>query len=130
MKNEQAALQIKNLTKTFGGITAVSDLSFDLKQKEIMGIIGPNGAGKTTVFNLITGVYKPTEGQVIFQGKDITNFVPEKIVKLGIARTFQNIRLFKKLTVLENVITALDLNYPKYNIWRACLSTFPIFPTK
>ena len=128
--SEQITLRVENLTKNFGGISAVSDLTFELKSKEIMGIIGPNGAGKTTVFNLVTGVYQPTSGKVYFEGKDITNMHPDQLVKLGIARTFQNIRLFKKLTVLENVITALDLNYPKYNVAEALFTNLPFVNNK
>lgn len=100
-------LELKNVTKTFGGIVAVKDVSFSTESGEIVGLIGPNGAGKTTIFNLITGVYKPTEGKILFKGRDITDATPVAIVKGGIARTFQNIRLFNKLSVLENIRTVL-----------------------
>jgi len=123
-------MEIKNLSKSFGGIVAVDDLTFDIKKGEIMGIIGPNGAGKTTVFNLITGVYKPTAGSVIFDGEDITGMAPDVLVRKGIARTFQNIRLFKNLTVLDNVVTALDLNYPLYNLTEAIAFNLPFVPCK
>lgn len=100
-------LELKNVTKAFGGIIAVKDVSFFIESGEIIGLIGPNGAGKTTIFNLITGVYKPTEGNIVFEGRDITGATPVSIVKGGIARTFQNIRLFNKLSVLENIRTVL-----------------------
>jgi branched-chain amino acid transport system ATP-binding protein len=101
-------LELKGVTKCFGGITACKDISFDLQPGKIMGLIGPNGAGKTTAFNLITGVYGLTSGAVIFNDQLITGKRPDQIVRLGIARTFQNIRLFKKLSVLDNVCIALD----------------------
>ena len=97
-------LSIKNLTKRFGGLMAVNDVSFDVGQGKIVGLIGPNGAGKTTVFNLITGNYIPDEGRIVFNGQDLVGLKTHKIVSLGIARTFQTIRLFKNLTVLENVL--------------------------
>ena len=101
-----AILEAVNLTKKYRGLTAVQSYSLRLKPGIIHGLIGPNGAGKTTVFNMLTSLVKPTEGQVLFLGKDITNSRPDQIAKLGIARTFQNIRLFKGLTVLENVLIA------------------------
>lgn len=101
------ALELKNLTKQFGGIVAVKDVSLSVHKGEIVGLIGPNGAGKTTIFNLITGVYKATEGNILFEDKDITGASPVSIVQAGIARTFQNIRLFNKLSVLENIRTVL-----------------------
>ncbi len=103
-------LETKKLTMEFGGVRAVADLNLDIKEGQISSIIGPNGAGKTTSFNMITGVYHPTEGNVILDGKDITGMRPDLITKLGIARTFQNIRLFKELTVFENVIIAKHTN--------------------
>jgi branched-chain amino acid transport system ATP-binding protein len=96
-------LEIKNLCKSFGGLRACSDVSFQLRQNSLTGLIGPNGAGKTTVFNLITGVYLPTEGEVLYNGVDISGLPPHTINQMGIARTFQNIRLFPNLTVLDNV---------------------------
>lgn len=100
----EAILRTDNITMQFGGLTAVSDLSLQLMPGEIIGLIGPNGAGKTTVFNMITGVYKPTQGRIYYKGRDITGLKPDRITSLGIARTFQNIRLFESMSVLENVM--------------------------
>ena len=97
-------LNIKNLTKRFGGVLAVNDVSFEVGTGSIMGLIGPNGAGKTTVFNLITGIYRPDQGEITFDGKSIVNLLTHRIISLGIARTFQTIRLFQNLSVLENVL--------------------------
>ncbi len=97
-------LSLQNLLKTFGGLVAVRDVSFDVEEGAIIGLIGPNGAGKTTVFNLITGNYRPNSGQVIFDGRNITRTPTHKIVQLGIARTFQTIRLFQEMSVLENAL--------------------------
>ena len=96
-------LEVKNLTKKFGGLTAVNDFSFEIKRGEFVGLIGPNGAGKTTVFNLISGFEKPSSGTIHFDGMDITGLRPYKIVNLGIARTFQLVRSFKYLDLLDNV---------------------------
>ena len=97
-------LGLQDLTKSFGGLMAVNEVSFDVEEGAIVGLIGPNGAGKTTVFNLITGNHRSDRGAVRFEGKDITNWLTHRIVKLGIARTFQTIRLFQNLSVLENVL--------------------------
>ncbi len=97
-------LQAKGLGKHFGGVQAVTDYSLSLRRGEIKGLIGPNGAGKTTVFNLLSGVLKPSSGSIAFCGRDITRAAPEGVAALGLARTFQNIRLFNDLTVLENVM--------------------------
>jgi branched-chain amino acid transport system ATP-binding protein len=97
-------LQIQDVTMRFGGVTAIDKLSVNVQKGEIYGLIGPNGAGKTTIFNNITGNYIPTEGKIIFDGEEITGTKPNKVVDFGIARTFQNIRLFKSMTVLENVL--------------------------
>jgi len=97
-------LTLDNVTKTFGGLTAVDDVSFKVPHGAIFGLIGPNGAGKTTVFNLITGNYKPNQGGIVFNDQAITGKVTHKIVELGIARTFQTIRLFQNMSVLENVL--------------------------
>lgn len=100
----QELLRTQQLTMEFGGLRAVSDLNLVIAPGEIVGLIGPNGAGKTTVFNVITGVYRPTSGQVIFGDRDITGWKPNLITAQGIARTFQNIRLFNTMTVMENVM--------------------------
>jgi branched-chain amino acid transport system ATP-binding protein len=97
-------LETIGVTKRFGGLTAVDDVSFAIPERSIVSIIGPNGAGKTTFFNILTGLYKPTLGRVAFEGKNITSGRPDRIMKLGIARTFQNIRLFGTMTALENVM--------------------------
>lgn len=103
-----ALLEVSNLGIAFGGLQAVSQLDLKIEKGHLYGLIGPNGAGKTTVFNMLTGVYKPTEGNIVLDGNDITGATPEAISKAGIARTFQNIRLFKKMTVIENVKTAMQ----------------------
>ena len=97
-------LELESITKSFGGLMAVNEVSFDVEERAIVGLIGPNGAGKTTVFNLITGNHRSDRGAVRFEGNDITNWPTYRIVKLGIARTFQTIRLFQNLSVLENVL--------------------------
>jgi len=93
-----------SITKAFGGLVAVSDVSFEIPQGSIVSIIGPNGAGKTTFFNMLTGLYRPTRGRIAFEGRDITHTRPDRITKRGIARTFQNIRLFSTMSALENVM--------------------------
>ena len=98
-------LEIKWLTHRFGCLCAISDFNLDLGEGELLGIIGPNGAGKTTVFNLITGVFRPTEGSIRFRGTDLVGRPPYEIVRLGVARTFQNIRLFGDLSVLATTRT-------------------------
>ncbi|MDZ4816588.1 MAG: ABC transporter ATP-binding protein [Verrucomicrobiota bacterium] len=100
-------LEVEHCTIRFGGLTAISDLNFTVEPGIIAGLIGPNGAGKTTAFNLITGIYHPTEGAVNFQGKNVSKLKPHEINRAGIARTFQNIRLFKNMTVLQNVTVAM-----------------------
>ncbi|HWQ29818.1 MAG TPA: ABC transporter ATP-binding protein [Negativicutes bacterium] len=113
-------LELKNLTKSFGGLTAVGNVDFELPEGSICGLIGPNGAGKTTIFNLITGVYKVSDGRILFRDNDITDKEPYMIAGRGITRTFQNIRLFKKLTVYENVLIACHSN-GSYNLMEALL---------
>ena len=111
-------LEIRNLTMRFGGLTAVKAFSAAIPRRGIVGLIGPNGAGKTTCFNMITGFYKPTEGQVVFDGRDITGSPPHHVCRSGIARTFQNIRLFGNETVLENVMIGSHLRQ-KTGWWQA-----------
>lgn len=101
-----AQLELKNISVRFGGLLALSSLSFTIGQGKIVGLIGPNGAGKTTVFNVLTGVYQASEGDVLFDGKSILKYNPHQIFEKGIARTFQNIRLFSKMTALENAMVA------------------------
>ncbi len=101
-------LSTENLGITFGGLKAVSEVNLNVYKNEIVGLIGPNGAGKTTVFNMLTGVYEPTEGRILLNGTVINGKKPHDIVSMGIARTFQNIRLFKALTVAENVAVAFN----------------------
>ena len=100
-------LELKGVTQIFGGVTALKDVSFSINQGEITGVIGPNGAGKTTLFNIVTGIYSQTSGQVLFEGKDISRLPAEQLAKRGMVRTFQNIELFGKMTVLENVMVGL-----------------------
>lgn len=102
-----ALLEVKNLTKNFGGLTAVGDVTIELNEGELVGLIGPNGAGKTTLFNLLTGVYVPSEGTVTLDGVVLNGKTPYKIASLGLSRTFQNIRLFKNMTVLDNVLIGM-----------------------
>ncbi|KXZ39138.1 amino acid/amide ABC transporter ATP-binding protein 1, HAAT family (TC 3.A.1.4.-) [Alkalithermobacter thermoalcaliphilus JW-YL-7 = DSM 7308] len=103
-------LKIENITKQFGGLTAVGNVDFQVQKGSIFGLIGPNGAGKTTIFNLITGIYKITDGKIIFEDKRIDNLRPFEVANCGITRTFQNIKLFKKLTTYENILTACHNN--------------------
>ena len=103
-------LDLKNVTIKFGGLTAVSDFSISIGEGELVGLIGPNGAGKTTAFNLITGVYQPTSGEIKFAGKNTLGVKPNQLAGLGIARTFQNIRLFRSMSVLDNVRVAARLH--------------------
>lgn len=109
-----ALLDVKNLTKNFGGLTAVSDVTLELNEGELVGLIGPNGAGKTTLFNLLTGVYEPSEGTVTLDGHLLNGKVPYKIAALGLGRTFQNIRLFKDLSVLDNVLIAFGNHHKSH----------------
>jgi branched-chain amino acid transport system ATP-binding protein len=108
-----ALLSATKVTKRFGGLAAVNDLNVHINPGELVGLIGPNGAGKTTVFNLLTGVYCPTEGTVAFNGKTLNGMKPFRIATLGVARTFQNIRLFRELTALENVKIASNVRTGK-----------------
>jgi len=103
-------LELKNLTMRFGGVVALDGLNFHVNKGEICALIGPNGAGKTTVFNVITGVYAPTEGEIVFNGESLLGKKKNMITKSGVARTFQNVRLFGDMTALENVMTATDVH--------------------
>jgi len=104
-----ALLQVQNIHKQFGGVLAVSDVSFALKRGEILALIGPNGAGKTTTFNLIAGVHPPSSGQIVFKGQAIHGMSLHRIAALGLARTFQNLQIFENMSVLENVMTGRHL---------------------
>jgi branched-chain amino acid transport system ATP-binding protein len=104
MSSNGSILSTASITKVFGGLMAVSDVSIDVAPKSIVSIIGPNGAGKTTFFNMLTGLYRPTAGRILFDGKDVTARRPDIITSLGVARTFQNIRLFSTMSALENVM--------------------------
>ena len=111
-------LKVNDLTKSFGGLKAVNSVSFHIEDGELIGLIGPNGAGKTTIFNLITGHYEPTSGDILFGSRSISGVAPHDVTKLGIARTFQNIRLFGNLSVLDNVRIAYNCRV-KYNLVQA-----------
>lgn len=100
-------LRVENLTLTFGGLVAVDNLSFEVEKNAIVSMIGPNGAGKTSVFNMITGFYRPTNGKIFLRDQEITNYRPSKISRLGLARTFQNLRLFPDISLLDNVKSGL-----------------------
>jgi branched-chain amino acid transport system ATP-binding protein len=115
-------LQAIQVRKEFGGLVAVNDVDFVIPRGAIVSLIGPNGAGKTTFFNILTGVYQPTRGVVLFEGKDITGLPPHKVTQLGMARTFQNIRLFHNMTAQENVMVAMHSRI-KGGIWRSILRT-------
>lgn len=119
-------MEIKNLDKSFGGLSALLDFNFQIAEGELVGLIGPNGAGKTTVFNLITGVYRPDKGSVMFRGENLVGLAPYTICAKGIARTFQNIRLFNDLTVLDNVKIATHKDVP-YGLISAILRTPAFF---
>ena len=113
-------LRLDQLTRRFGGITATKDVSFSIEPGQLFGLIGPNGAGKTTLFNLITGVYAPDEGSIEFDAKSIGGFPPHQIASLGISRTFQNIRLFGSMSVLDNVKTACHMRR-KTSLWNSVI---------
>ena len=113
-----AILELKNVNKSFGGVQAVRDMTFKIETGELAGLIGPNGAGKTTIFNLITGVYDVTGGDIEFKGKNINRLKTYQVISLGIARTFQNLRLFTASSVLDNVMTAAQRHY-RYSFFEA-----------
>src|SRR3546814_621773 len=118
----ETLLELEGIGISFGGLRAVDDLSFKVRAGQIVGLIGPNGAGKTTVFNMITGVYKPTDGHIRWHGKDITGLAPHKIAEAGIRRTFQTIRLFTDMSVLENIIAGEHLQI-RQKWWQGLLNT-------
>ena len=115
-------LKADHLGISFGGLKAVEGFDLEIRENELVGLIGPNGAGKTTVFNMLTGVYQPTEGAVYLDGNLMAGKKPHQMVKAGIARTFQNIRLFKKMTVIDNVRVAFNLHM-KYSVLQSILRT-------
>ncbi|MGY2875222.1 branched-chain amino acid transport system ATP-binding protein [Marmoricola sp. URHA0025 HA25] len=118
----RSLLEVDDVTIQFGGLTALDSVTFDIREGEILGLIGPNGAGKTTCFNVMTGVYQATSGQVRFDGTPLAKLKRHQITQLGIARTFQNIRLFRSMTVLENVMVGADA-HSKVGFWDALLRT-------
>lgn len=115
-------LEITHLSKFFGGLAAIDDLSFQVHNGEILGLVGPNGAGKTTLFNVITGVYKPSRGRIKFKGQDLERLPPYEIAKKGIARTFQSTILYHEMTVLENVLVGTHLQI-NLRLWEALLNS-------
>jgi len=117
-----AILDVRQVTRRFGGLVAVRNLNMSIESKELYGLIGPNGAGKTTIFNLLTGVYRPDEGSIELDGKMVNNLKPSRIARLGMSRTFQNIRLFSSMTALENVKLARHLSRT-HGIFDAILRT-------
>lgn len=122
MMENNPVLRAEHLGIVFGGLKAVSDFDISIGENELVGLIGPNGAGKTTIFNLLTGVYQPTEGVIYLNGKSMAHKKPHQMVKEGIARTFQNIRLFKELSVLDNVKVAFNQGM-KYSLLKAVFHT-------
>lgn len=116
-------LETRGVTQRFGGLCAVSDFSLKVEPGHAHGIIGPNGAGKTTVFNVVTGIYEPTQGEILFRGEKISGLRPSTIARRGVARTFQNIRLFRDLSVLDNVRVARDCR--AFYFWTAALTQLP-----
>ena len=115
-------LELKGVTMQFGGVTALNDVNLHVNEGEILALIGPNGAGKTTVFNVVTGVYPITSGEMMFKGKSLSGLKRHQVTKAGLARTFQNVRLFGDMTALENVITATDV-HKKTGLLRALIGT-------
>jgi branched-chain amino acid transport system ATP-binding protein len=128
LRVNMAMLEVENISKSFGGLKAMSGVSLNVNQGEIVSVIGPNGAGKTTLFNLITGVYKPDTGDVRFEGRSVAGLNPNKIVDLGVARTFQNLRLFMNQTVLENVLVAQ--HHKLHSTWLSAVFRTPGYRRK
>ena len=120
MTESNSILRTENLGIQFGGLKAVSEFNIDIGEDQLIGLIGPNGAGKTTVFNLLTGVYRPTEGKIFVRGEAVSAQKPHQMVSRGITRTFQNIRLFKEMTVVENIKAAFNMHM-RYSIPEAVL---------
>lgn len=120
--NETTLLELDNIGISFGGLRAVDKLNLEVTKGQVVGLIGPNGAGKTTVFNIITGVYKPTDGRVLWKGEEINGFPPYRVAERGIMRTFQTIRLFTGMSVLENVLAGQHLQ-TRQTWWSGLLST-------
>ncbi len=119
-------LEVRNLTKRFGGLTAVSDMSFGLDEGDIVGIFGPNGSGKTTLLNLISGVYEPTAGQLVWQGQELVGRKPHRIAEAGIVKTFQNPQLFGELSVHDNIAIAGHLRLKRQAGWRRIATLLPL----
>lgn len=114
--------KVENLSISFGGLKAVDDVSFEVEKNSIFSIIGPNGSGKTTIFNLISGIYKPDSGRILLEGENLVGYLPDKIAKKGIARTFQNIELFKHATVMDNLMLGRHIHM-KTGIWSGATAT-------
>ncbi len=129
MTSNKAILDVQEVVMQFGGLRAIDNVSFHVDEAEIFGLIGPNGAGKTTLFNVITANYKPSGGSVLLDGKPLKGLKPNKVVNAGIARTFQNIRLFNSMTVLENVMVGLD-HSSHYSLLEAALHIGRYFPAE
>lgn len=128
LPSSSPVLEVRNLSKSFKGLQALRNVNLDLREREIQGVIGPNGAGKTTLFNCLTGTVAPTAGEIVFGGVNIAGMLPAQVSKLGIARTFQNIKLFTALTVLDNVRIAGQLRTP-FNLVETFISA-PSFRSK
>ncbi len=114
--------KVENLSISFGGLKAVDDVSFEVEKNSIFSIIGPNGSGKTTIFNLISGIYKPDSGRILLEGENLVGYLPDRIARKGIARTFQNIELFKNATVMDNLMLGRHIHM-KTGIWNGATST-------
>jgi branched-chain amino acid transport system ATP-binding protein len=127
-EQDGSILEAVQLRKEFGGLVAVNDVDFSIPREGIVSLIGPNGAGKTTFFNMLTGVYKPTRGIVVFDGRQITGLPPHKVTQLGVARTFQNIRLFHNMTAQENVMVAMHSRI-RGGVWASIAAPFDFWRT-
>lgn len=117
-----ALLAINHLTHTFGGLTALSDFSIHIEEGELTGLIGPNGAGKTTLFNLVSGFYKPSQGNIVFKGETLNGLKPHRVAAMGIARTFQNIRLWHNMSLIDNILISQHFNLG-YHLWDSLFRT-------